>query len=391
MITRAAGLPVSAALVMGCMKEFRGELHRLSRLREYMNRRHQIDLRTRRRGVPNNRLMHDLPNYITQTAAGYLIGEPIAYACAQSEALAQVLAAYRAADVDSVDCELAVDAAAYGRAVELVYADEQSLPRVAQIDPLCAFVVYGEDASHRPLFGVLTGETRDESGHVIGVTADVFTPDERVHFAGKTQTALAETSRERHFFGGVPMIEYWNNAHETGDFEGVLPLIDAYDALQSDRVNDKQQFTDAVLVLYGVAGLADDDDGRPASQRLRDEKTLCMPDGDGRVEFLTKQLSESDTEVLKESLRADIHKLSFVPDMSDASFGGNQSGVAMRYKLFGLTRLTGIKERWFKEALRERMRRVSYFLSLRGAPTLNVDRVDIVMRRAALGLEEECA
>ena len=61
-----------------------------------------------------------------------------------------------------------------------------------------------------------------------------------------------ETGRERHFFGGVPMTEYWNNQRERGDFEGVKALIDAYDALQSDRVNDKQQFTDALMVIYGA-------------------------------------------------------------------------------------------------------------------------------------------
>lgn len=41
----------------------------------------------------------------------------------------------------------------------------------------------------------------------------------------------------------------------------MLPLIDAYDLLQSDRVNDKQQFADALLVLTGVMGLTAPEDG----------------------------------------------------------------------------------------------------------------------------------
>ncbi|MDD3412010.1 MAG: phage portal protein [Eubacteriales bacterium] len=384
-MTRNAALLENGApdgeLLRGCLREWRSESPRLQTLRDYVQRRHPIDGRARRCGLPNNRLGHDLPGYIAQTAAGYLLGEPVEYK-GDAKALEAVLSAYAASDTQSEDCELAVDAACYGRAVELCYADEQARPRVAQADPLRCFVVYGDDALHRPLFGVATGERRGADGRSMGALATVYTAEEIIRYEGPGLDALTESGRERHFFGGVPMIEYWNNARETGDFESVLPLIDAYDALQSDRVNDKQQFTDAILVLYGVSGLTSKEGD--ARQRLREEKTLCMPDGDARVEFLTKQLSESDTEVLRKSLCEDIHKLSFVPDLSDRDFAGNQSGVALRFKLFGLTQLTRIKERWFREGLRTRLRLMSAFLSLSGAPALDADAVDIVFHRAQL-------
>ena len=387
MMTRNAGdLDPQGApgeeMLRSALKEHRAGLARLLELRDYMERRHRIDGRVRRRGVPNNRLSHDLPGYITQTAAGYLLGAPVRYDGDQP-ALPALRAALAAADAESEDCELAVDASAYGRAVELVFADEQAHPRVAQCDPLRCFVVYAADALHQPLFGVATGATRDACGKPTGVFATVYTSTEVIRWRGRTETALAQVGRERHFFGGVPMVEFWNNPQETGDFEGVLPLIDAYDALQSDRVNDKQQFTDAILVLYGVAGLAEED-GRGANERLREEKTLCMPDGDARVEFLTKQLSESDTEVLKNSLRADIHKLCFIPDLTDERFGGNESGVAMRYKLFGLEQLTRLKERWFREGLRQRLRLFGYYLALRGGQALDANAVEIAFPRTPL-------
>ena len=391
MLTRNAGDldPQGApgeAMLKSVLREHRTQSPRLFELKDYLERRHRIDSRMRRRGLPNNRLSHDLPGYITRTAAGYLIGDAIRYEGDQP-ALNAIRAAYAATDAESVDCELAVDASAYGRAVELCFADERAMPRVAQADPLRCFVVYASDALHRPLFGVSTGETRDECGKVTGMFADVYTATEVLHWQGRTASTLALTARERHYFGDVPMIEYWNNPQESGDFEGVLPLIDAYDALQSDRVNDKQQFTDAILVLYGVAGLAEED-GRGANERLREEKTLCMPDGDARVEFLTKQLSESDTEVLKDSLRADIHKLCFVPDMTDEQFAGNQSGVALRYKLFGLEQLTRIKERWFREGLRQRLRLFGHYLELRGGQPLNADAVNITFPRRELWQQE---
>ena len=391
MITRSAeyldetGAP-TGEMLKSVMKEFLLGQERLERLRDYHRRRHAIDGRVRRRGLPNNRLSHDLPGYIATTAAGYLAGAPVRY---QSDApgLQTVLAAYAATDVESEDCELAVDASVYGRAAELCYADASSRPRVAQADPTRSFVVYGEDALHLPLLGVCFGEKRDGEGRALCRRASVYTAREELCYEGKSLTALQLVRRAPHFFGHVPLIEYWNNAAESGDFEGVLPLIDAYDALQSDRVNDKQQFTDAILVLYGVAGVSEGE--APAAQRLREEKTLCMPESDARVEFLTKQLSESDTEVLKESLKSDIHKLSLVPDLSDVQFAGNQSGVAMRYKLFGLEQLTCVKERWFREGLMERWRRFAYFLALTGAQAPQAEQVTAIFTHQLPGMAEQ--
>lgn len=375
----------SDAMLRSIIKEFQAGQDRLQRLRDYHRGRHSIDGRMRRRGLPNNRLSHDLPGYIVTTAAGYLAGVPIRYE-SDAPGIESVLSAYEATDVPSVDCELAVDASVYGRAVELCYADALSRPRVAQADPTRSFVVYGEDALHLPLLGVCLGEKRDGEGRVLCQRAGVYTAREALEYEGKGLTSLTLKERRPHFFGGVPLIEYWNNAEESGDFEGVLPLIDAYDALQSDRVNDKQQFTDAILVLYGVSGVSEGDGS--AAQRLREEKTLCMPGSDTRVEFLTKQLSQSDTEVLKDSLKSDIHKLCLVPDLSDAQFAGNQSGVAMRYKLFGLEQLTRVKERWFREGLRERWRRFGYYLSLTGAQTPAAEQVRMIFTHDLPGMAD---
>ena len=107
-----------------------------------------------------------------------------------------------------------------------------------------------------------------------------------------------------------------------------------------------------------------------------------MPDPQAKAEYLIKQMSESDTEILKDSIRADIHKFCHVPDLSDKFFAGNSSGVAMKYKLLGLEQLTKIKERWFREGLRWRLRLFASFLSLKGAPALDADAVQMMFRRS---------
>ena len=107
-----------------------------------------------------------------------------------------------------------------------------------------------------------------------------------------------------------------------------------------------------------------------------------LPDGEARAEWLCKQLNETDTEVLKCALNADIHKMCMVPDMTDVNFAGNSSGVAMRYKLLGLEQLTRIKERWFREGLRQRIRLYARYLTLLGKPELESSGVRIVFTRS---------
>lgn len=265
--------------------------------------------------------------------------------------------------------------------------------RCSALDPREAFVVYDDTVEHKPVFGVHWLERHDENGRRCGMSIHVHTPHEEIVFEGKgLLTACEETHRTPHFFGGVPMVEFWNNAQETGDFEPVLSLIDAYDALESDRVNDKQQFTDAVLLLTGCT-LENDDpsDARSPAQRLLEEKTLSLPDTDAKAEWLMKQSDEAGCEVLRNALRSDIHKMSMVPDLTDECFASNASGVAMRYKLLGLEQLTGIKERWFREGLRSRLRLYAHFYTVLTAQEMDADAVDILFTRSLPVNESETA
>ena len=59
-------------------------------------------------------------------------------------------------------------------------------------------------------------------------------------------------------------------------------------------------------------------------------------DDGGDVQWLLKQVDDTAMENFKNRLREDIHTMSHVPHLCDESFGGNLSGVAIAYKLWGL-------------------------------------------------------
>lgn len=374
------GVP-SVKLVQECIKEFLQGEDRLKKLADYFANKNSILIRQRPKTKINNRVVHPYAQYIVGIASGYLVGKPVQYTAEQE--IEDLLAAYRTCNADSIDSELAESASVFGVGVELVYMDEYSKVKTAKVDRQSAFVVYDDTVAAKPLLGIRWVKYKEGEQERIRVFA--YTANLIVQYTGTTVRDFREDGvAEFHSFGAVPLVEYWNNGKEEGDFECVIPLIDAYDVLQSDRVNDKEQFVDSLLVFYGVREVAppeDENDKRPTKQRIKEDRILALPDG-AKGEYLYKQLNEGDVEVLKKALASDIHKFSRVPDLTDENFAGNTSGVAMKYKLFGLEQLTRVKERWFAEGLRQRLRLFCNMLGVQGKKCPDPDEIQISFSRS---------
>ena len=381
-------MPMSKML-QSVLREHLAALPRLQQLGNYYRARNAISTRMRSAGLPNNRIAHPFARYIVSVTTGYLIGQPVTYSADGFEpALAPITDAYRRCSISSVDIENARHAAIYGRGIEYVHtAMNESTgaiaPQACAISPEQAFVVYDDTHESKPLFGVYFTRNTREDGMPDGYHIWVMGRSTIVELLASDLSAgnFDVVKESQHYFGGVPLVEYWNDEDELGDFEWVISLIDAYDLLQSDRVNDKEQFVDKLLLLYGCQ-IDIDDRGRKPWQQLREDKALCLPDNDSRAEYLQGQMQEADVEVLRTALENDIHKLSLVPNMSDQNFASNSSGVAMRYKLLGLDQLINVKQQWFLEGLRTRLRLFANFSAVQGNPALDPADVKITLTRA---------
>ncbi len=358
------GIPALSE-VEALIRQFEAGSLRLHRLMRYYEGRHDILSRTRLSSLPNNRLAHAYPRYIAQVSAAYLLGEPVRLDGPEPgvKALRGLLLR---ASADSIDIDLAIDQAVYGRAVSLCYEEEGIAPFVCALDPKCAFVVYDDTVAQNPLFGVyLISRGREKQITVYTDKAVITWPN-----GGQKPRVLP------HPFKSLPMVEYLNGADAHGDFEDVLSLIDAYNLLSCDRLNDRQQFSDALLVLTGVMGIdVMGGDSVNALERLRQEKTLALPDPSSRAEWLVKNPQETDIEVLRGALKEDIHKFSMTPDFSDERFSGNSSGIAIKYKLFNFDNRIKLKERYFITGLRERARAFCGWLMTRENIALDADEL----------------
>ncbi|NLC33094.1 MAG: phage portal protein [Clostridiales bacterium] len=373
-------------LLTGAMREFQQGQYRLERLARYRQGKSDIMVRERPEGLPNTRMSHGFARYISQVSAGYLLSQPVHYQDDERpEGVKALCALYARAGAEQADTQLAMAQASFGRAVSLTYQSAAGHMKVACLDPRSAFVVYDDTVEHKPLMGVLMSLERDALGETKGGNATVYLPGRCLNWrltggfepAGQVQE-IAQP------FSHVPMVEYLNNEEAHSDFEEVMPLIDAYDLLGSDRVNDRAQFADALLVLTGVIGIGTREnptDHRAGIRKLRQDRTLSLPDSDAKAEWLVKNPAEKDIDVLRLALAADIHKFSMTPDFADERFAGNISGVAIRYKLFCLDQKTRLKERWFTVGLRERARLAAEWMAKNGLPPVDADELTISLRR----------
>ena len=352
------------------------------RLNKYYDGEHKILERTlSSESLPNNKIVANHAEYITDMATGYVFGTPVSYSGDGSEELNNI---FIEIDEDSHNNELALDLSIFGVGYELLYMNNEEVPysELAAVSPLSSFIVVDSTVKHKPIFGVTYFPKFDIDNNLKGYDVNVYTEINKTHyfFSNLTSESPDIIDIEEHYFNGIPLIEYKNNKKFKGDFEGVITLIDAYNLLQSDRVNDKEQVVDALLAVIG-ASLGDDTDEKVETAKLLKELKIIELDQDGDAKWLVKNLNETEIEVLKNSLKDDIHEFSKVPCLTDENFVGNASGVAMKYKLLGFEQLGKTKERYFKQGLRQRLKLMSNIENIR-AKNIDSSQIDIVMKRS---------
>jgi SPP1 family phage portal protein len=279
--------------------------------------------------------------------------------------LDEIITLYSDEGIAEQDMNAALYQSIFGRAVMLVYINAEGRPITKAIDPRFCFAVCDESVEENLLFFVYMTANNKNSDFL------VYTDDSIYSFEGK------KVSKIHNVFGKIPVIEIKNNINDVGDFEPIITLIDAYNKIGSDRVNDREQFSDSLLVLRGVSGLGEDEESEVEEvSRMREQKILALPDSDATAEWLTKPNEGKDVELLRNSMEQDIHKLSQTPNFSDGSFGGNNSGVAIRYKLFGFDNRTRLKEAYMRRGLQKRLE--LYAIWLNGGRDL-IDGIDDVI------------
>lgn len=276
-----------------------------------------------------NMIVENRANEIVSFKSGYLMGEPLQYVSrGNGENLADAINLLNefvfAEEKPAKDKELADWFHICGTAYRMILPDEkgredESPFEIYTLDPRNTFVVYSNGLGERPLLGVKY--TVDENGIV--------------HYSCYSETEYFETvennivQHETHILGDIPIIEYPLNLARIGAFELVIPLLDAINLTDSNRLDGVEQFIQALLLFHNVDISADD------YNTLKEEGALKFRDIDpqtkAQVSYLLNNLNQTETQTLVDHMYQVVLTICGMPNRNGGtSTSDTGSAVIMR-------------------------------------------------------------
>lgn len=377
----------SPAVLSKIIKDFKSrEIPRFNKLEKYYNTQNSILSRKQKKQKPNNKLAHGFAKYITTMATGYFMGKPVRFDI-KDEALKSYITDILSYNyTDNFNFEIAKEASKKGISFEILYLDSKGRLKSGKFSAEEVIPIYSQKLGNFLECAIRLWEETDEREGKIEYAALYTETDILTYRKTPDAKAYVLIDESPHLLGDIPVIVYWNNEEQTGDYESVIPLIDAYDQAQSDTANENDYFTDAYLVISGASGGFQtpdgdiDDDTGNAIESMKENKVLLF-DEKGQAEWLVKNINDTAIENYKKRIFSDMFFLSQVPALTDESFAGNLTGVAIKYKLVGLEQLSVMKENKFRAAIKKKLKIITDFINLKYNQRFNSDEIKIMFER----------
>ena len=283
-----------------------------------------------------NRIVVNVANEIVTFKTAEFAGEAIQYASRGSRdgvpALVEKLNAMTLSEgKQSKDMALAYRMFTAGVGYRLILNDkaasyakgdllDEAPFEIYTLDPKNTFVIRLNDVTRRVLAGV-TFVYKDRNK----IEFTVYTATEKFVLEGTAQSVNRSVkSRSVHNAGLVPLVEYPCNEVYMGAFETVLPLLDAINAVQSNRIDGIEQFIQAIMVFEGVDITAEQ------LVELKEMGAIKLPSG--KVYYLNEQLDQNQTQTLVDDLYQTVLQIVGMPSQGNGNTGDSSNNGAVILK-----------------------------------------------------------
>lgn len=279
----------------------------------------------------NNMIVENRANEIVSFKTGYLVGEPIQYVSRGNDeaAASEVLTLndyMLSEDKQAQDKELADWMHICGTAYRMVLpdaladVDEDEAPfEIFILDPRFAFVVYSVGLGHKPMMGVRYVVKEDKT-----IVFSCWTQDRYFEVWNTWDVIRSEDQ-----ILGIPIIEYPLNQARLGAFEIVVPLLDAINMTESNRVDGVEQFIQALILFHNV------DIDEDKFQALKELGGIKFKDIDAtmkaEISYLNSELNQAQTQTLVDSMYETILTICGMPNRNGGtSTSDTGTAVIMR-------------------------------------------------------------
>lgn len=278
----------------------------------------------------NNKVVENRANEIVSFKVGYLMGEPIQYiSLSDQEDVTKAISRlnrYMAGEAKPArDRELSQWQHIVGTAYRMVLPDatadteqDEAPFEIYTLDPRNAFVVRHNSLGTPVVMGVKYVDTDD------GVLYSCYTKTHYYEVTDKWDVVRAEEQPL-----GIPIVEYPLNEARLGAFEIVIPLLDAINRVDSNRLDGIEQFIQALLLFHNVDITSEDFD------KLKELGGMKFKDIDpqlkGEITYLVAELNQGQTQTLVDHLYNTVLTICGMPNRNGGS-STSDTGTAVVYR-----------------------------------------------------------
>ena len=324
----------------------------------------------------NHKICENRANEIVNFFLGYVFREPILYIrrgndSALTEHIDRLNDVMFDLDKETLDRELAEWLFTGGIGYKMTFPTEEDggfTPLIVDVpDPRYTFVVRHNGLGKKVVMSCKY-ITRDDDT----VIYSVYTDKMYFEIEGNKLTKSKVTKEKPHILGMNPIVEYRANNAMLGAFEVVVPILNAINELQSNRMDDIVQFVNSFLALLG-AEMTDE-----IRTQVEAYKMMCLPEGSD-AKYLSNTLQQSELQVLADSLYQDVLTIVGMPNRNGGSSTSDTGqAVYLRDGWSGAETRAKALEAMFKKSERQFLRLVLRILSV--TEDLALSASDIIVK-----------
>ena len=346
------------------------------KLGNYYDGKNEIIKQGAVKGRPNYSINVNMAKYIIDVATSYAFGSPIKYTTDNTNAekvLDRLKYIHKNCSVSELDFQQGGDMSTYGVSYQLIMAEQgkgkiEDRILLKNLSPLQTFYVVDNTILEKPICAIYFYEYVEARVKKL----KIYVYDEiNLTILDGSENNLTIESSDPHLMGTIPIIQCLNNDDAFSDIHCVTDLLDSLSLAVSNSTDNLQSIANAILAISGGTL------NKEQLELINENKTMNLPLGSS-AEWIIKTIDPTAEQQQVDNLLNFIFQIAQVPDLTDDAFAGNQSGVAMQYKLWGLDQLWVTKTTKYKKAIVQRLKILMHLLQHQFTSTVQLlDEINI--------------
>lgn len=355
-------MQINENLILQCLNELNKNSLSKKIYKDYYEGNHSILKNYRMQDSRSNmKLVFNYPRKFVDNETGYLLGKPINYVSkSDSDDIIDAIDLNTSHWDKEHNINLRKQSEIFGESYELNYINEEGEFSATILNPLNCFVLEDGTAERNAVLAVHKYTKQFDDKEYV----DVYTDSEILHYeigtaegnnVANNATKLNYIGSHNHIFERVPVIVCPANAEKKSGFQDIISLFDAYNALNSDLVNEIADHRNAYLVIEN-AKLEEEDLGKMKRMGI-----IQVPNG-AKVYWLTKDINDSFVKNELDNIERKIYDLMDEVNFNE-NWASNTSSLALRNKLLNLENRVSMREAIMEKVIKQRIKNLFIFLS----------------------------